>query len=111
MIHLIIGKWRTPKHSTQRDDMHEVKKNILKRVGKKEFERQVGHNPDIDINLEDIIILKGVSDCYKKKPYYVTGLSANDEDLILSLVDTLTEKYIKQETFESATRIILLSKS
>lgn len=77
--HLIIRKWRTPNHSNKKelDDSHEVKDAILKDVGKENYKKQVGENPDLDINTDGNIILKGVGK-YKKKPYYVTGLSAED---------------------------------
>lgn len=79
VIGLIIGKWKTPNHSNRRseDDTHEIKKQILKAIGNRNFTHEVGNNPDIDINKEGIIILKGRSD-FKNKPYYVSDIRAED---------------------------------
>ncbi len=85
MLHLEVGKWRTTKHSKNRevDDSHEVKNAILKAVralfrekGEKGFENKVGTNPDIGIE-NNIIILKG-RDKFKNKPYITTGIAADD---------------------------------
>lgn len=157
-LHLIVGKWRTPYHSNKKefDDSHKVKKEILKKVGKKKFENQVGSNPDLDINENGVIILKGTGE-YKRRPYYVTDISAddhfilrfiplaesqeveiqiltldqreeankvqlnlishfnhlliipNDEDLIFSVVDRLTEEYLSLYTKQPIDFIIILS--
>lgn len=82
-LHIIIGKWRTRNHSTKNefDDTHKIKKKILKRVGKKNYSKQVGTNPDLDINRKDIIILKGTG-LFKKKPNYETCIDANDHFVI-----------------------------
>lgn len=159
ILHLIIGKWRTPNHATQKqnDDTHEVKKEILRQVGKKNFSKEVGANPDIGISEDGFIILKGTGD-YKKKPYYVTEISAgdyfilrfvpiadseeteiqvltlhdpeadhnqqlmnivahfdriliipNNENVVLSLVDSLTEEYLKLSVGKPVYFFILLS--
>ncbi len=78
-LHLCVGKWKTPgdsKHK-QDDDTHEVKKEIFKRIGKKNFQGKVGSNPDIEITDNGFINLKGVGDG-KKKKYYETDISAED---------------------------------
>ncbi len=79
ILHLIVGKWRTLNHSTKKefDDSHEVKAEILKKIGKKNFSKQVGNNPDIGITEQGMVILKGVGE-KKHKPYYVTEISAED---------------------------------
>lgn len=53
MLRLIIrGKWKSPNHSSDRskDDTHEIKRKILKEIGEHLFRKDVGNNPDIDIN-------------------------------------------------------------
>jgi hypothetical protein len=86
MIHLIIGKWRTPNHSNKKsiDDSHQVKEEILhqirelsKKQNKKDYRKQIGDNPDIGINDNGLIILIGRGD-FKKRPYYVTEIPADD---------------------------------
>lgn len=63
ILYLIIrGRWRTPCHSNDRskDDSHKIKEQILKKVGKRIFEKEVGKNPDLDVNpATEKIILKG----------------------------------------------------
>lgn len=79
MLQLIIGKWQTPNHSKKKkdDDTHQVKKDILREVGKAVFSKKVGKNPDLGIDENNNIILKGVGE-YKKKPYYVTKIKVED---------------------------------
>ncbi len=81
MLHLIVNnKWQTPNHSKERqsDDTHEVKKEILKAVGRRLYEKEVGKNPDIDIDRENRIVLKSVEKKFKRKPCYITKLKAED---------------------------------
>lgn len=79
MLHLMVGKWKTPNHSNCKadDDSHKVKKKILKRIGRKNFSKKVGDNPDIDITVEGVIILKGRGK-FKNRPYFVSDISADD---------------------------------
>lgn len=79
ILHLIIrGRWRTPSHSNDRskDDSHKIKEQILKKVGKHIFEREVGKNPDLDVDpTTEKIILKGRGN-YSRK-IYETELDAD----------------------------------
>jgi hypothetical protein len=63
ILHLIIrGKWKSPNHSNDRskDDTHKIKEEILKKIGKRIFEKEVGTNPDLDIDPKtEKIVLKG----------------------------------------------------
>lgn len=81
ILHLILrDKWKTPCHSKNKskDDTHEVKEDILKEVSKlfkgKKHVGKVGKNPDLDINEDDIIILKGVGQ--RKGNEFNTNISA-----------------------------------
>jgi hypothetical protein len=93
IIYLIVGKWRTPNHSNKKseDDSHQVKEDILSQIrelsknqNKKDYRKQVGDNPDIGINDNGIIILKGRGG-FRKRPYYVTDISADDH-FVLSFI-------------------------
>lgn len=102
VLHLIIRRWRTPSHSTKKelDDTHQVKEEILKRIGKKKYTKRVGDNPNLDITDDGVIILKGTGD-FKKRPIYVTGISA-DEHFVLRFVPVA-------DTDETEIQILLLS--
>jgi len=88
-LHLIVGKWKTPNHSNRKaeDDSHKVKDEILKRIQRINFSKKVGDNPDIDITVEGVIILKG-NGKFKNKPYFVSKIPAADY-FILRLVPFL----------------------
>jgi len=82
--HLITDMgWRTPGHSTKKseDDSHDVKKNILKKVGRERFRKDVGENPDIRVRHNtddkfDEIVLQGVGP--HKGKVFPSGLRAED---------------------------------
>lgn len=103
MLHLIVGKWRTPNHSNEKseDDSHKVKRTILKQIGKRMYSKAVGNNPDIDINSEGVIILKGTGE--RKRSYYVSDIPASDH-FVLHFVKS--EEYIEVQVliidFENA---------
>lgn len=71
MLRLIIrGKWKSPNHSNDRskDDTHEIKRKILKEVGEYLYSKDVGKNPDIDIDPKTKKIkLKGRGKCKGKE--------------------------------------------
>lgn len=83
VLHLIIGKWQTPKHSDKKaeDDTHNVKELILSEVRrifnneKPDYRRIVGKNPNIGIE-NNQIILTGVGH-YKGKTFH-TSLNVGD---------------------------------
>ena len=80
ILHLIIrGRWKTPCHSNDRskDDSHKIKEQILRKVGKHIFEREVGRNPDLDVDPKtEKIIFKGRGNHSQK--IYETELDADD---------------------------------
>jgi len=80
MLHLIIrGRWKSPSHSNDRskDDTHKIKEKILKEIGKRIFEKEVGKNPDLDIDpTTGKIILKGRGE-YSRK-IFETEIDADD---------------------------------
>ncbi len=64
------GRWKSPSNSKDRskDDTHKIKEKILKEIGKHIFEKDVGKNPDLDIDpVTEKIILKGTAEKYSKE--------------------------------------------
>lgn len=86
---VIRGRWKSPNHSTNKehDDTHEVKGEILKSVGRKVYEKLVGKNPDLDVNNDGKIVLRGRpgKGC---EEYYETDLDAVNffDDLYLEII-------------------------
>lgn len=67
-------KWRTPNHSddSHKDDIHEVKKEILFDFGNK-----FGYNPDIEIHDGKIVLRETNMESGKSRRTQKTGLDAN----------------------------------
>ncbi|ENI4128142.1 hypothetical protein ABXY91_001532 [Vibrio fluvialis] len=86
---VIRGRWQSPNHSNNKknDDTHEVKREILDSVGKKVYEKLVGKNPDLDVNNDGKIVLRGRpgKGCQKE---YDTDLDAANffDDLYLEIM-------------------------
>lgn len=79
ILHLIVGKWKTPNHSNKKadDDSHQVKEEILKQIGRSNFKKRVGKNPDIGISCHGKIILIGRGP-FSHKIYADTEIHASE---------------------------------
>ena len=91
MIRLIInGKWKTPNHNQDKtkDDFHRsVKKEILKRVGRKIYQKHVGKNPNIEIDKKtNKIVLKSQKE---KNKIFPTDIPAEDHFILNFYFDPL----------------------
>lgn len=95
MCHLVVrGKWKSPGHSKHKrdDDTHEIKREILRAVGREVYERKVGCNPDIDVNQDNVIVLKGTG--HKKGQVHVTPIPAEDF-FVLTFVKSKTKDEVR----------------
>jgi hypothetical protein len=97
ILHIIIrGKWKSPEHSSDRskDDTHKIKEEILNDVGKYIFEKEVGKNPDLDIDPQtEKIILRGRSGSSKK--IFETNLNADGYFIKLFVITGYTPYFYR----------------
>ncbi|WP_187992877.1 hypothetical protein [Vibrio harveyi] len=89
MLDMILkGGYRTPNHpknKKQRDDMHEVKEEILARITEAVYESDVGKNPNIAIDGKSkTITLEGVGPFKGRK--HETDIPADDYFVKISFV-------------------------
>ncbi|NOH82137.1 hypothetical protein F0231_20705 [Vibrio sp. RE86] len=113
MLNMIVGNgWATPGHFSddeksykrknkkrkgkKKDDMHDVKKNILRDVGKNVYSKLVGDNPDIKVDKEtDNIILESTN---RKGESYDTEIYAGDYLVRMYLITELDDIYLRKSS-------------